>query len=90
MGSKSLTDSLSVRGRAAGSLEKLASQRRLQLERVAQALRSLGETPMTQARAQRMAQRFSVHCATVYRYRARLAEIDEVTAIAGLTRRSKP
>ena len=31
-----------------------------------------------------------VHQATIYRYRARLAEIDEATAIAGRTRGWKP
>ena len=60
------------------------------LERVAEALRSLGDEPMTQARAERLALRFGVHWATIYRYRSRLAEIDETTAIAGRTRGWKP
>ena len=33
---------------------------------------------------------FGVHWATIYRYRARLVEIDEATAIAGRTRGWKP
>ena len=86
MASKSPPKSLPVRGRAPSALESVASKRWRQLERVAQALRSLGDTPMTQARAERLAQRFGVHWATIYRYRARLVEIDEVTAIAGRTR----
>ena len=45
---------------------------------------------MTHARAERLAQRFGVHRATIYRYRSRLAEIDEATAIAGRTRGWKP
>src|SRR5450755_726904 len=90
MASKSPPKSLPVRGRASGSLEGVASKRWRQLERVAQALRSLGDTPMTHVRAERLAQRFGVHRATIYRYRARLAEIDEATAIAGRTRGWKP
>ena len=90
MASKSPRKSLSVRGRAPGALEGVANKQWRQLERVAQALRSLGHTPMTHARAERLAQRFGVHRATIYRYRARLAEIDEATAIAGRTRGWKP
>ena len=45
---------------------------------------------MTQARAERLAQRFGVHWATIYRYRARLVDVDEATAIAGRTRGWKP
>ena len=41
---------------------------------------------MTHARAERLGQRFGVHRATIYRYRSRLAEVDEATAIAGRTR----
>ena len=55
-----------MRGRASGALEAVAGKRWRQLERVAQALRSLGDTPMTQARAERLAQRFGVHWATIY------------------------
>ena len=90
MASKSPPKSLPVRGRASGALEGVASKRWRQLERVAQALRSLGDTPMTHARAERLAQRFGVHRATIYRYRSRLAEIDEATAIAGRIRGWKP
>jgi putative transposase len=49
-----------------------------------------GDTPMTQARAERLAQRSGVHWATIYRYRAQLVEIDVATAIAGRTRGWKP
>lgn len=83
MVSKSPPNSLPVRGRAAGALDGVASKRWRQLERFAQALRSLGDKPMTQASAERLAKRFGVHWATVYRYRARLPEVDEATAIAG-------
>lgn len=86
MASKPPPQSLPVRGRAVGALERVSSKRWRQLEQVAQALRSLGDTPLTRARAELLAQRFGVHWATIYRYRLRLAEIDEVTAIAGRTR----
>ena len=68
MASKSPPKSLPVRGRASGALQGEASKRWRHLERVAQALRSLGDTPMTRARAERLAQRFGIHWATVYRY----------------------
>ena len=73
-----------------GSIEQVASKRWRQLERVAQTLRFLGDTPMTQAPAERLAQRFGVHWATIYRYRTRLIEIDEATAVGGRTRGWKP
>ncbi len=60
------------------------------MQRVAQALRSVGDAPMTNAQAERLAQRFGVHRATIYRYRARLAALDEATAVGGITRGWKP
>lgn len=90
MASKSPPKSPSVRGRSPGALEGVASKRWTRLERVAQALRSLGDTQMTQARAERLAARFGVHWVTIYRYRARLGQVDEATAIAGRTRGWKP
>jgi putative transposase len=90
MASKLPSKSLPVRGRTLGGLESVSAKRWQQLERIAQALRSLGETALTQARAERLAQRFSVHWATIYRYRSRLAAVDETIAIAGRTRGWKP
>jgi putative transposase len=90
MASKLPLKSLPVRGRAPGALEGVESKSWQRSERVAQALRSLGDTPMTHARAKRLGQRFGVHQATIYRYRSRLAGIDETTAIAGRTRGWKP
>ena len=45
---------------------------------------------MTHARAERLGRRFGTHRAAIYRYRSRLAGIDEATAIAGRTREWKP
>ncbi|MBW8832595.1 MAG: helix-turn-helix domain-containing protein [Burkholderiales bacterium] len=45
---------------------------------------------MTHAQAERLAKRFGVHRATVYRYRARLQEIDAASAVAGRKRGWKP
>lgn len=90
MAPKSSARSLPVRGRTSSALERVADKRWRQLERIAQALRSLGDTPMTQAQAERLAHRFGVHWTTIYRYRARLVEIDEATAVAGRTRGWKP
>jgi len=90
MVSKSPPNSLPVLGRAAGALEGVASKRWRQLERFAQAIRSLGDKPMTRASAERLDKRSGVHWATVYRDRARLREVDKATAIAGRNRRWKP
>ena len=90
MASKSPPNSLPVRGRASGALEGVASKRWRQRERVAKALRALGDAPMTKAGAERLAKRFGVHWATVYRYRSRLREAGEAAAIAGRTQGWKP
>lgn len=86
MAVKSPPTSLPVRGRTAGALEGVANKQWRRLERIAQALRSLGDTPLTRQRAERLAQRFEVHWTTIYRYRARLVDLDEITAIAGQKR----
>ena len=86
MASKATENRLPVRGRAPGELERLDTKRWERLARIAQALRSLGDEPMTRVRAQGLAKRFGVHWNTIYRYRARLREVDEATAISGLTR----
>ena len=82
--------SLPVRGRPPAGLERLAEKRWSQLERVAQALRSLGDSSTTRGRAEALAKRFGVHWVTIYRYRALLHQIDEATAIAGRKRGWKP
>ena len=58
MTSKSPPKLLPVRRRASSVLEGVGGKRWRQLERVAQALHCVGDTPMTQARAERLAQRF--------------------------------
>lgn len=90
MASKSPLKSLPVRGRVSGALEGVPSKIWRRNERIAQALRSLGDTPMTHARAERLGQRLVVHRATIYRYRSRLTGVDEATAVAGRTRGWKP
>ena len=77
---------LPVRGRAPGALELYQEKRWRQLERVAQALRSLGDQPLSHPRADSLAKRFGVDRSTIYRYWSRLREVDETTAIAGRTR----
>ncbi len=49
MASKSPPKSPPVRGRAPGALEGVPNKRWRQLERVAQALRSLGDTPIVKS-----------------------------------------
>jgi putative transposase len=79
-----------VRGSAPGAFDLHDDQHWEKFERVAQALRSIGDAPMTQSQAERLAKRFGVHWVTIYRYRARLNEIHTVSAIAGHKRGWKP
>lgn len=51
---------------------------------------ALGEVPTTHSQAEGLAKRFGVHWRTIYRYRSRLREVDEATAIAGRKRGWKP
>ena len=90
MVAKKAMKSLPVRSRAPGALELHEERRWIRLERIAQALRSLGDEPMTRRRADGLAKRFAVHRSTIFRYRSRLKELGEATAIAGRTRGWKP
>ena len=90
IGAKKNAKQLPVRGRAPGALERYQEKRWRQLERVAQALRSLGDQPLSHPRADSFAKRFGVDRSTIYRYRNRLREVDETTAIAGRTRGWEP
>lgn len=83
MAPRSIPKKLSVRGNAPGTLDHHDDKTWMRFERVAQALRSLGDSPMTRSQAERLARRFNVHCSTIYRYRARLDQIGTATAIAG-------
>jgi putative transposase len=87
---KSTSNKLRIRSITPSALETFDDRQGEQFERVAQAIRSLGSTPMTHAQAERLAKRFGVHRATVYRYRARLQEIDAASAVAGRKRGWKP
>jgi putative transposase len=88
--SKSASRNLPVRGVTPGALERHDDAQWQQFEHIAKAIRSLGNTPMTQAQAERLAKRFGVHWVTIYRYRARLDEIDATSAVAGHKRGWKP
>ena len=83
MASRSAPKKLPVRGKAPGTLDRHDDENWKRFERVAQALRSLGDSPMTRSQAERLARRFGVHRSTIYRYRARLDDIGTATAIAG-------
>jgi putative transposase len=72
-----------VRGNVPGALDRHDDENWRRFVRVAQALRSLGDSPMTRSQAERLARRFGVHCSTIYRYRTRLDDIGTATAIAG-------
>ena len=90
MAPKSTPNKLRIRSITPSALENFDDRQWEQFERVAQAIRSLGSTSMTHAQAERLAKRFGVHRATVYRYRARLQEIDAASAVAGRKRGWKP
>ena len=86
MAKKLAAKSLPVRNRAAGRLEKVADASWTHIERVAETIRSLGDTPLTLATAERLAKRLGVSWRTVYRYRDRLQSADEATAVLARTR----
>ena len=90
MAFKANAGAVPIRGRVPGGLERVADKQWKRVQRIAQALRSMGDLPMTRHQAQRLAERFKIHWVSVYRYRARLREADEVTALAGRTRGWKP
>jgi putative transposase len=83
MASRSTPKKLPVRGKVPGTLDRHDDENWKRFERVAQALRSLGDSPMTRSQAERLARRFGVHCSTIYRYRIRLDDIGTATSIAG-------
>jgi putative transposase len=60
------------------------------LEKIARAIRSLGAKPLTKTHAEQLAARFDINWRTVYRYRQRLDETNEVLALLGRTRGWKP
>jgi putative transposase len=78
MVAKRAEKSLPVRGRAVGRLEHV------------EAVRSLGDEPLTVPVARQPAERLGVSWRTVDRYRDRLRATDETTALAGRTRGWKP
>ena len=90
MGIRNVAVSLTATSPKPGELEQNDINRQTQLEQIAEALRALGTVPMTRDQADELAQRFCVHRSTIYRYRARLADIDEAIAVAGRTRGWKP
>ena len=69
---KPIAKSLPVRGRSPGRLETLDDDHSKQLDKIAQTIRPLGDSPLTQTRAQHLAKRLGVNWRTVYRYRQRL------------------
>jgi putative transposase len=87
---KSTQNKLRIRSAVPSALETFDDEQWERFERVAQAIRSMGSTPMTHAQADRLAKRFDVHRSTVYRYRSRLQEIDATAAVAGIRRGWKP
>jgi putative transposase len=87
---KPASKQLGVRGHALGPLESAPDKPWKRLERIAQAVRSLGNAELTRRRAESLAKRFGVHWVTIYRYRARLLDAVEATAVLGRKRGWKP
>ena len=90
MSTKPADRSLPVRGTAAGELERVEQGHWERADEAAQAIRTLGDTPLSQAMAMQLAERLSVSWRTVYRYRDRLREADEALAVLGRKRGWKP
>ena len=83
---KPASKTLPVRKGAVGPLEGIDDERWKHLERAAKAIRSLGDGPLSEKAAERVAKRLGVCSRTIYRYRQRLREADVATAIAGRAR----
>jgi putative transposase len=90
MAKKSHAKPLPVRGQAPGPLEGVDATQWKRLERIARAIRSLGTNPLTKTRAEQLAARFDINWRTIYRYRQRLNETDEVFALVGRVRGWRP
>ena len=89
MTKNSRAKSLSVRGQTP-ALKAVDAAQWKRLEKIARAIRSLGTNPLTKTRAEQMAARFDINWRTIYRYRQRLDETNEVLALLGRTRGWKP
>ncbi len=90
MTTKPADRSLPVRGTAAGPLERIGQVDWQRADEAAQAIRSLGETPLSKAIAVQLADQLGVSWRTVYRYRDRLQGADEAVAVLGRKRGWKP
>ena len=90
MPKKSHAKPLPVRGHAPGPLEAVDAAQWKRLETIARTIRSLGTNPLTKTRAEQLAARFDINWRTVYRYRQRLSEADEVLALVGRVRGWRP
>lgn len=90
MAAKPTAKALPVRGRTVGRLERIDEEHWKRLDRIARSIRSLGDSPLSRQAAERLAKRLRVSWRTVYRYRERLASVDEATALDGRSRGWKP
>ena len=64
-------------------LERIGQGQWERADEAAQAIRALGDTPLSQAIAMELAERLGVSLRTVYRYRDRLRDADEAMAVLG-------
>jgi hypothetical protein len=68
---KSTQNKLRICGAVPNAFETFVDEQWERFERVAQAIRSMGGTPMTHTQADRLSKRFDVHRSNIYRYRCR-------------------
>ncbi len=83
---KPASNNLPVRRKAEGQLEQIDDSRWRDIERAARLVLRFNDKPLTLAQAKRIGDRLNINWRTDYRYRDRLSDSNEATAIKGKTR----
>lgn len=83
---KPASSNLPVRRQADGQLEQMDDSQWRDIERAARLVLPFDDKPLTLAQAKKIADRLNINWRTVYRYRDRLSDASEATAIKGIRR----
>ncbi len=83
---KTASNTLPARRQAEGQLEQIDDSQWLAIQRAAQLVSRFDDKPLSLAQAKKIADRLGINWRTVYRYRDRLSDNSEATAIKGIRR----
>ena len=83
---KTASNTLPARHQAEGQLEQIDDSQWLAIQRAAQLVSPFDDKPLSLAQAKKIADRLGINWRTVYRYRDRLSDNSEATAIKGIRR----